>query len=300
MLAPRNSIRAAILSVVVLLGGVVINSTAAIAAPNDASGDQGVAAPAPAFTSGQLASMHQKDGLRDRYVAAKQGHESVSTVEADIARVYGTSAVSSPRMTPAGAVSPSIYYWNATNISQQPQEKSYYCGPGSGYAIFKGKGKVTSAYNGQSLSQSVLGSTTYLSTDLHTGTNWSDSSGYPMQTTLNRWLGTSWYIPAGAPSLSAYENDLVVDVDHGYAFAANVVEMAGGTHLPGHPVSKTIYHWVAPYGYSSSDGITANTTSYADPAGQSTAVSWGMGVYAYNNVASSTMKYLVGQRGIIW
>jgi hypothetical protein len=186
-----------------------------------------------------------------------------------------------------------------TPATQQPQTKNYYCGPGTAYAILQPK-RSTSAYSSSdSLSQGTLAGSRYLQTEANHGTNWSaTASSNPMVVGLNRWLyakSSGWYIPTHAPG-SSYQSYLKADISGGHAVADNVVEPANGPHLPGHPVSKTIYHWVAGYGYSNYGG-----SSYiADPAGQSSAVSWGSGVQRTYSVSSNLMVQLDSSHGMVW
>jgi hypothetical protein len=119
-----------------------------------------------------------------------------------------------------------------------------------------------------------------------------------MATTLNKWAQNSpkgFYTAAETPG-HRYTRYLSFDVSHDHAMANNTVEYAQEQHLPGHPINKTIYHWVAAYGWHQSGA----KTDIADPAGQSTAVSWGGGVNRTYQVNTRLMINLTSSHGVVW
>lgn len=130
------------------------------------------------------------------------------------------------------------------------QETYYYCGPGST--------KMALSARISPPSQSSLAS--YMGTDADGTDDISNVVG-----ALNHYLGTTWYErkPVNDPPTQAQRDllkqDLVFDIDRGYALVANVVS---GWRPPGYP-SGTIYHYVAVVGYAD-DG---NSAVIADPAG---------------------------------
>ncbi|MDN3355777.1 C39 family peptidase [Actinomadura sp. DC4] len=130
------------------------------------------------------------------------------------------------------------------------QERYYYCGPAST--------KMALSARMSPPSQTTLGASLGTTTD---GTD--DISN--VVTTLNHYLGTTWYErkPVSDPPTQAQRNllkqDIVYDVDRGWAIVANVVS---GWRPPGYP-SGTIYHYVAVVGYSNS----GDSAVIADPAG---------------------------------
>jgi hypothetical protein len=130
------------------------------------------------------------------------------------------------------------------------QETYYYCGPAST--------KMALSARISPPSQDTLAAS------LGTDTNGTDDISNVV-TTLNHFLNTTWYErkPVNDPPTQAQRDllkqDIVFDVDRGYAIVANVVS---GWRPPGYP-SGTIYHYVAVVGYAD-DGDSA---VIADPAG---------------------------------
>jgi hypothetical protein len=176
-----------------------------------------------------------------------------------------------------------------TPLIQQPQIKSYYCGPATASEILKSKGK--------NISQSTAASK--LMTETFQGTPWyaDDTNKYVMQNCLNYHLESTWYYPLSAPNLSNLKSYVQTDVDCGYSVAANVVEMAYGLHLPDHPGNITIYHWVAIDGYKDS----GDNLHYAESVYGASSVNWYQNVtYAYYYFPASNFVTLLSDRGIIW
>jgi hypothetical protein len=120
---------------------------------------------------------------------------------------------------------------------------------------------------------------------------------------LNHYIAKATYGPVAVPSKSPSSTDvarykarLVQNVNDGWGIAGDVVEVEdSGLRLVGHP-NETIYHWIAIRGYTSN----GNYTAYADPAGQSPAVTWGKNVPRYSTMSSSTIMKILGERGYIW
>jgi len=135
-------------------------------------------------------------------------------------------------------------------ITWYGQERYYYCGPAST--------KMALSARISPPSQDTLAAS--LGTDVN-GTD--DTSN--VVATLNRYLSTTWYErkPVNDPPTQAQRDllkqDIVFDIDRGYAIVANVVS---GWRPPGYP-SGTIYHYVAVVGYADS----GNSAVIADPAG---------------------------------
>jgi hypothetical protein len=134
------------------------------------------------------------------------------------------------------------------------------------------------------------------------GSSYTDANGYPMTSTLNEWTGTPYYITVKGTTYDEahYESYLLFDIDHAHPFAIDVNEVANtGYHLPGHPVSHTIGHWVAASGYDQSGDLTY----YADSVyGLSTnVITWADDVPAAFSYFASTKFYSLFQtRGYVW
>ncbi len=135
-------------------------------------------------------------------------------------------------------------------ITWYGQERYYYCGPAST--------KIALSARISPPSQDALAAS------LGTTTNGTDDISNVVAT-LNAYLGTTWYErkPVDDPPTQAQRDllkqDIVFDVDRGWAIVANVVS---GWRPPGYP-SGTIYHYVAVVGYA--DG--GDSAVIADPAG---------------------------------
>lgn len=142
------------------------------------------------------------------------------------------------------------------------QERYYYCGPGA-------TRMALSARMSSPPSQSTLGA--YMGTTTNGTDDISNVVG-----ALNHYLGTGWYErkPVNDPPTTAQRNllkqDLLYDIDRGWAMVANVVS---GWRPPGYP-SGTIYHYVAVVGYANG----GDSAVIADPAGA------GAGGSSWNNV----------------
>jgi len=197
-------------------------------------------------------------------------------------------------------------------LTQHAQIKSYYCGPGTAYTLLTYLGVSSSAWDGATNVQTVLAMNKYLATGSDStpsnqrGTGWSAyTSSNPMARTLNRYLygSSSGYFVADANPGTDYYRDLKFDVDSNVPLALDVLELGGSDangnpnpHLPGHPQNRTIYHWAVGFGYDSG----AAHTWVADPAGQSSAVSWGANVPQTYTYPSKKIIQLVAPRGVVW
>lgn len=182
--------------------------------------------------------------------------------------------------------------------NQAAQINSYYCGPA---AVHEALGSV-----GIGSTQSGLGSA--LKTNSN-GTAWygvyvssSPSTGWPVEDVLNNRVGSSFYnsisvdyTPTDAQK-SSFQSRLKADVYSGWPLVGNAYEVAGGPHLVGHPVDRTIYHYFAVRGYSSSGA----STMYEDSVHNASSISWSSGVPAYSTLSSNTIVTIVGGRGYVW
>jgi hypothetical protein len=135
-------------------------------------------------------------------------------------------------------------------ITWQGQQTYYYCGPAATRMALSARISPPS----QDTLAAALGTDANGTDDI--------SNVVPV---LNQYVGTGWYErkPVSDPPTQAQRDllkqDLVFDIDRGYAMVANVVS---GWRPPGYP-SGTIYHYVAVIGYAD-DGDSA---VIADPAG---------------------------------
>lgn len=164
-----------------------------------------------------------------------------------------SAAVTPARPVTSQAVAPQAVHRATAKtlpITWQGQQTYYYCGPAATRIVLSARISPPSQNE--------------LAAALGTDTNGTDdiSNVVPV---LNQYLGIGWYErkPVNDPPTQAQRDllkqDLVFDIDRGYAIVANVVS---GWRPPGYP-SGTIYHYVAVIGYAD-DGDSA---VIADPAG---------------------------------
>ena len=210
------------------------------------------------------------------------------TFLARMARLAGSAGRCAKRPCRAGL--PAARDLKAT---QRPQITNYFCGAA---AVSEMLAQMNVAV-GQRKSARELGTT-------QDGTDWSDSSGYPVPMVLNKNQGINDYVAVGLPwvpsrsELRTYERDLVTDINHGSGapLAGDAYEVPGGPHLVGHPASQTIFHWFDIRGYRNSGAIT----DYEDSVHGASSIGWGASVPAYSSLASSAIVNIVGARGYDW
>lgn len=177
--------------------------------------------------------------------------------------------------------------------TQQPQQTNYYCGPATVSEMLRQVGVKVS----QSQAARQLKTTTG-------GTDWSDSSGFPVPNTLNADQQRNSYVAVGLPwaptnaQIRTYENDLVTDINRlgGSPLAGNAYEVPGGPHLVGHPENQEIAHWFDIRGYSNSGA----TTEYEDSVHGASSIGWSAAVPAYSALSSVTIVNILGARGYDW
>lgn len=149
--------------------------------------------------------------------------------------------------------------------------------------MLKYMGNTTSAYDGKSLSQTNLASSTYLKTEANGATTWTSKA---MDTGIDKWRGVGFYIQVGSPSAATVKGAFLTTMGMNHKpIAVDTVEFAGGAHYNGHPVNKLIGHWLAGYRYDNS----AETVGFMDP---STTYFSGAAPYFTVNTTSFTNTYL--------
>ncbi|MEU8371960.1 hypothetical protein AB0C22_02425 [Micromonospora sp. NPDC048894] len=199
---------------------------------------------------------------QEYYAVNFQGADptQLNMLEADYVAQYGDSGYVDPgdgaglRTTAASS--------RILGLSQTGQSKGYYCGPASGYMILRylhGTG-FKSKYNGASLSQPNLATSSHMATEANGATTWTSKR---FATGINRWRGFNWYVQVPKPSGSLLVAVFAHSIGgNGMPIGADTVEFAGGSHYNGHPTNKTIGHWIVGFGYTAS----GQTSSWADPA----------------------------------
>jgi hypothetical protein len=181
---------------------------------------------------------------------------NTSTGNTGIEYVGGKNVVVPPefvRAMPAPARVEGVSAMAVLNVQYQVQQTGYWCGPAATRIAISAR---TSNVPSQGTLAAQLGTTT-------NGTDWIGQ----VTGVLNQDLGTGWYetkeMPNDPPTSAQRNllwNDIVLDINNGYAIVANIVAPAGN-HPPGYP-PYTIYHYFTVIGYDSSD----MTVKIADPA----------------------------------
>ena len=138
-------------------------------------------------------------------------------------------------------------------IDYQVQETGYWCGPAATRIALSARISPPS----QAQLASELGTTT-------NGTDWIGQ----VTGVLNNHLGNGWYetkeMPNDPPTQEQKNllwNDVVTDINAGYALVTNIVAPPGN-QPPGYPSNQTIYHYFTVIGYDDANG----TVLIADPA----------------------------------
>lgn len=175
---------------------------------------------------------------------------------------YNT-AKSSGGLQPSATIDPgSVPSAKYLGVTQVGQNKSYYCGPASGYMIIRylhGAG-FTSRYDGSQPGQAGLANANHMRTDLNGRTDWSSQL---YVTGINRWRGVNYYVQVNRPTAATTKSIILMSIGaSGMPYAADTVEFAYGDHYNFHPKSLTIGHWITGYGYSNSGA----TSYWADPS----------------------------------
>ncbi|MGC7099201.1 C39 family peptidase [Amycolatopsis lurida] len=143
------------------------------------------------------------------------------------------------------------------NVQYQVQETGYWCGPAAARIAM-------SARTGNLPSQGDLAA------QMGTTENGTDHISQ-IANALNANLGTTWYevkeMPNDPPTQAQKDllwQDIVTDVDAGYAVVANIVAPPDN-HPPGYP-NETIYHYFTVIGYNS-DNMTVHIADSANFGG---------------------------------
>jgi hypothetical protein len=177
--------------------------------------------------------------------------------------------------------------------TQRMQVTNYFCGPAAVSEMLAQMGVIVHQHK----AARELGTTPG-------GTDWSDSSGYPVPRVLDRNQRLTEYVAAALPwvptgsDIRTYEIDLVADINHGRGapLAGDAYEVPGGPHLVGHPAGQTILHWFDIRGYRKSGAVT----DYEDSVHGAPSIGWSASVPAYSSVLSATIVNILGARGYDW
>ena len=156
-----------------------------------------------------------------------------------------TGALVAPAIASAAPLSQHVL-----NVDYQVQETGYWCGPAATRIALSARG----IYVSQADMAAQLGTTT-------NGTDWIGQ----VTGVLDNYVG--WYetkeMPNDPPTQGQKDllwNDIVLDINNGYAIVANIVAPPNN-HPPGYP-NETIYHYFTVIGYDDAN----MTVLIADPA----------------------------------
>ncbi len=182
------------------------------------------------------------------------------------------------------------------NMTQYPQETSYYCGYAAIQSIL--------ARAGISKTQTQIAQESYSTSSSLPWyiSNYSSFSDYPAKVYLKNQTGYN-YVPypmaaAGSTSIAASDTEyrVVFTVDqYRGLLVAGISYATGNSHLPDYP-SQSVNHWIAVGGYRSS----GSTIEIVDPAANSSAVWWSSYITSHYTVTSSNLSAYASARGIIW
>jgi hypothetical protein len=161
------------------------------------------------------------------------------------------AAASAAPASPPAAADVHVSGEHVLQVDYQVQETGYWCGPAATRIALSARG----VYRSQGDLAAELGT--------HTGgTDWIGQ--------VTRVLGgyVGWYetkeMPNDPPTQGQKDllwNDIVLDINNGYAIVANIVAPPGN-QPPGYPPGQTIYHYFTVIGY---DDVN-RTVLIADPA----------------------------------
>ncbi|YAL84538.1 C39 family peptidase [Dermacoccaceae bacterium W4C1] len=150
------------------------------------------------------------------------------------AATVGLATVGTATSAPARAAN-----WKVLDFTYQAQINGYYCGPAATRIALTARGKVFSQDD--------------LAGQLGTTVNGTDHIGQVTNVLSNH---VGWYetkeIPNDPPTAAQKDllwDDIVFDIDRGYALVANIVAPPGN-QPPGYPADQTIYHYFTIVGYN--------------------------------------------------
>ena len=167
--------------------------------------------------------------------------------------IVATPAVIAPpaMAAPPAAAAVRIAGEHVLQVDYQVQETGYWCGPAATRIALSARG--------------VYRSQADLAAELGTHTGGTDHIGQ-VTGVLSNYVG--WYetkeMPNDPPTQAQRDllwNDIVLDINNGYAIVANIVAPPGN-QPPGYPPGQTIYHYFTVIGY---DDVNM-TVLIADPA----------------------------------
>lgn len=235
-------------------------------------------------------TVEQKNALqvKERQLADAYSRATGLTLTADAAASLGAAALATS--VPAE--------WGVA-ADQQPQQRSYWCGPAT---LVEALIQCGTPNVSQATAAAWSGATSG-------GTAWSGGptrTGYPMADVMNDHQSRNHYVPQSlsysptSSEINTYKSRLVDDIHRVYApVIGDAYEVPNGTyHLVGHPSDHMICHWFDIYGYASSGA----TTCYEDSVHgcPTSIISWAGGVPAYSRQASNQIAIICGGRGYIW
>lgn len=166
-------------------------------------------------------------------------------------------------------------------FSVAKQEKDWYCGPASAYNILHGIG-ITQDSSGRTLSQYNLANDLGAQSQ---GAYWPGT----WTSTLNWWLGWSFYATTNGPSASTLLNNAYVDTIN-YLGSIYDTHMSGSNQLYGYALNSERYHYLGGDGYDNS----ASQVHYLDSNNLNSTA------FGAHWATASMMANCTADRGMAW
>ncbi|MFG2330316.1 C39 family peptidase [Streptomyces sp. NPDC048604] len=210
------------------------------------------------------AQAKEKIALTEAWYAAVEGHGDLASVqrrETAYLKKYKLTDNRTVQARSGGFAAMAAPTSRTLRLTHYGQAKNFYCGPATAAMMIKMKdGAIRSKYNRNAFSQANLANSAHMNTQNAGRTDWSSKR---FVTGINRWRGEPYYVQVDRPSATLTTKAIRHAIGtNGMPVAADTVEFANGRHYNGHPVNKTIGHWITAYGYSNSGG----TSKWADPS----------------------------------
>lgn len=266
-----------------------------------ASSEESTAAMSPKQIAEQAALpiFQAKTAAADAFVRYQDGEISADEFAKVDDAVFSQLGIANPFASGSSMQAPAAVASSPVQlgVSQAGQLQSNWCGPAAAYEIMSYYGLWNSAYDGSSLSQSQLSTSTYTGAGATGGTDFSTSA---MPRALNRWRfgGAIGYVQVTPSSSADLFNRANYDITHNWPVADDMTEVYNGPHYNGHPNrTSDIKHWTVITGVWAGSGY-GDLLYFAD---SSTTVFPGASAFFWYGIADAyarmTSPYT---RGIVW
>ncbi|WP_274559319.1 C39 family peptidase [Streptomyces spiramyceticus] len=211
------------------------------------------------------AQAKEKIALTDAWFSAHEGRSSKAEYaerEKTFLQKYGLDKQGAAQLNAASPYAATAAPSSRTlSLRHYGQATGYFCGPATAAMMIKSvNGSIRSRYNNNAFSQQNLANSAHMNTANARVTDWGTKK---FVTGINRWRGQNWYVQVPSPTPTNAVKTMLHSIGgNGMPIAADTVEFANGRHYNGHPVNKTIGHWITAYGYTSN----GSSSKWADPS----------------------------------